>query len=97
MKIINDNLNVLCFGNEDSVNDFYVNLCEVVLEDVDVLANSIIGDSVSRQHSSRSSTSLTLPGTVRGQQQLQLSRILWSCQPPSRPDKLGTVMRGRTD
>lgn len=46
MRTINDDLNVLCFGDE-SVHDFYVELCQVALEDVDVLANSIIGDSVS--------------------------------------------------
>lgn len=45
MKTINDDLHVLCFGTEGG--EFGSELCQVILEDIDVLANSIIGDSVS--------------------------------------------------
>lgn len=46
VKTLHNDFNVLCFGDESNAQ-FGRELCQYVLEDVDVLANSIIGESVS--------------------------------------------------
>jgi len=45
METLKDDLHVLCIGDEH--DDFPKELCQVVLDDVDVLANNLIGTSVS--------------------------------------------------
>jgi hypothetical protein len=42
LKTLNNDLNVLCVGNEQYNTG--INLCQMVAEDVDVLANSLIGE-----------------------------------------------------
>jgi hypothetical protein len=46
MAQLTSDLHTLCLGDE-STPQFNKELCQFVLEDVDVLANSIIGESVS--------------------------------------------------
>lgn len=46
MAQLSSDLHVLCLGDE-STGQFNKEICQFVLEDVDVLANSIIGTSVS--------------------------------------------------
>jgi len=46
MKQLHDDLHVVCIGAEVP-DQFVKGLCQVLLEDTDILANSIIGESVS--------------------------------------------------
>jgi hypothetical protein len=45
MKQLHDDLHVVCIGQEVP-DQFVKGLCQVLLEDTDILANSIIGESV---------------------------------------------------
>lgn len=47
MKILSDDLRVLCLGpDSDGLNSTPGELCQRVAEDIDVLANSLIGQTV---------------------------------------------------
>lgn len=77
MKQLDDDMHVLCLSDE-STAQFTKELCQVLLEDVDVLANSIIGESVSKR---KVSCVIDQVGTGRRQHQFQLARVLWPGEP----------------
>lgn len=47
MKQLDDDLHVLCIGEETNGGQFNKELCQILLQDTDILANSLIGESVS--------------------------------------------------
>lgn len=47
MKQLDNDLHALCVGNEIDAQQFMKETCQNLLQDSDILANSIIGESVS--------------------------------------------------
>lgn len=52
MKQLDDDIHVVCIGEESNGQQFDKELCQALLQDTDILANSILGESVSLSTSS---------------------------------------------
>jgi hypothetical protein len=47
MKQLDDDIHVACIGEETNGQQFDKELCQTLLQDTDILANGILGESVS--------------------------------------------------